>query len=337
MADNAIAVVVAGTGETTPDEVNDLLSDFFSPDAEIGLIVPIDKDLFSKSVVNAIDWYLSDPEVTEQDVYTVQTKGAKLTRASAAIGQVPDMVEEFADVLRGATEGFDEKVFIVALPDPEDDDFNFYVSLVEVALEHEWPVKNLSAGLDDVVIEDEAEEEPAPEAEKPAPRARKRRGVPRDTAEPEEVTPEPEVAPEKPARKAREKKPEPAKEVDNSDAMDVVLEAVVWFEKFDETNALINRAPVVYRPLSVALRSAYEALVGSPVVQVPTEEPEAPEKPARASRKGVGGRPRSNFEVKQILNDDGEWVPRPRGRMSKGTQYRTLNTETDTVTDQGEA
>jgi hypothetical protein len=60
--------------------------------------------------------------------------------------------------------------------------------------------------------------------------------------------------------------------------------------------------------------------------------PEGGEAPKRR------GRPRTNFEVKQIWDDEDEkWVPRPKGRMRKGTQWRTIHAETDEVLEEGTA
>lgn len=338
MANTAVALIVAGTGTVSEAEVFDLLEDRYPPDdfEEVGLIVPVDKDLYTDAVKFAVKWFDDDA-----NVIPVQTKGAALSRASAKLGDEPQKVEKFEAILNpDEFEDWDEVHFLVAVPDNEDDpDYDLYAELVEIAQENGIIVKDLTAGLDDVVLTDpeeapaEPEPEPEPEPEKPARRSRARK---KDAPEPDPVVAE-EIAKIEDEVKPVGAAAEPTSTLDEDDqaaiseALEALSDVVQAMEKWDEAIALFDGSEVKHRPLTVKARKAFEGLasVGRDKTPAETEEPKD-EAPKRGR-----GRPRENFEVRQILNEDDEWVPRPKGRLKNGTEWRTIHAETNEVLDSG--
>lgn len=339
---DSVAVIVAGSGETTAVEVSDLLDDFLGDYEDVGLIVPVDKDLYSKTVENAVSWYDEDA-----DVYAINTEGAPLSRKSSKLGgeDGPDKVANFAEVFDDSFEGFDKVYFLTALPEEDDDTFDFYVGLVEAAIDAGIEVKDLSAGLDDIKLADEeaaSEEnpvEPEPEPEPEKPKRSRRKKAPESDPEPD-----PEVAAE--VAKIEEESPAPALSEDSNDtsaqqALSDLSSVVTFLRKNDEMFALRNLDDEVrYAPITKAAARAFETLSGyvgsNPAAPVgePTEKPREPQEAPKRGR----GRPRTvEPREKQIWDEDGEkWVKRPRGRIAKGTKTRTVNPETDEVLEEGE-
>jgi hypothetical protein len=336
---DAIALIVAGTGEVSEREVNDLLLDAYPETLEeVGLIVPVDKDLYSKAVQYAVGWFNDD-----DNVVPIQTKGASLTRASAKLGNNPnEQVAKFADILlKSEFDDWDEVHFLVAMPEDEDDpDYDYYAELVEAAIAGGLQVKNLCRGLDDVTLAEpedkvqEPEPEPEPEPEKPKRRSRARAAAPVEEPEPEAAADEP--APEKPKRRSRAAakptEPQPEPEVENApgpglaDQFGVALTPENW-------NALLARVTALEILLVDAAHGILEAF--TPAV-APEPTPKAEEPPTASSR--GRGRPRQNFEVRQIWDEDvQEWIPRPKGRVAKGTGTRTVHAESGEVLEEGTA
>jgi hypothetical protein len=336
VANTPIALVIAGSGETTPDEVADLLNDAYPEDKyDVDLFFPVDKDLFTGTVETVVGWLDND-----EYVYPVKTKGASMSRKSSRFAD-PTEVNSFTDIFDpDEFKDWEDVHFLVAIPeDDESDEYETYAELVEVAVEKGFTVKNLCAGLDDVVLaEPEAEEpEPEPEPEKPA---RKRRGRSEEKAE----EPEPEKGLQQEvnaaAAEVRKAPQEPAAlSQDIADALSAVKDAERALRRWQEAAELISGQSVEHT-LVARLDSAYNVLVEAVRPGGPGEPSEAPseaETDAEAPRRGRG-RPRTNFEVKQILDDDSEeWIPRPKGRLRKGTQWRTIHAETDEVLEQGTA
>lgn len=344
MADEAIAVIVAGSGDTNESEISDLLEDYLGDWEEVSLIVPLDKDLFTDAVKDALSWYDDD-----ENVITVQTNGASMSRAAAKVGgDPPEKVETFEEVFDDPFEGFDKVEFLVALPESDAEDFETHVAWVEAALDSKSvkdgiTVKNLCRALDDVVLEETTEEEPEPEPEPEKP-ARKRRS--RTKKVEEDPEPEPEPEPEKPKRRSRAKKVEPeetkaediSRELAGSDVHDDVSAAVHESGSLDkflpEADIAVLRS--LYSALGMALDALQPATEGVPAPE-PAEPPAEPEKADSGPKRGRG-RPRTNFEVKQVWDEDAEeWVPHPRGRTPKGTKWRKFNTDTEEVLDEGTA
>ena len=314
----AIALIVAGSGEVTEDEVTDLLNDAYPADdyEEIGLIVPVDKSLFTTAVQNTVSWYNADG-----DVYPIQSEGASLTRASAKLGdqEGPLKVEKFADILDPKEHAdWDEVHFLIALPEDDADDFDTYVDLVETAIENGLTVKNLSRALDDVTLA-----EPEPEAD-----------------------PEPEPEPEKPARKSRARKrpePEPDEKIadqvpETQDVHDDVSAAVREISELpkvglDDRDILTS----FFIDLREAVDKALSGLLPGEDAPEAEQPPQEPAEAAEAPKRGRG-RPRTDFDVRQIWDEDTEgWVPRPKGRLRKGTKWRTIHADTDETLDEGTA
>lgn len=342
MAEEAIALVVVGSGDTTQEEIDDLLNDKYGDaDADVGLIIPADKDLFTKTVSNVVAWYNDD-----DSVIPVQTKGASMTRGSSALGgdQGTAEVDNFVDILDPKeVEDFDEVHVLIALPEDQDSpEVDWLVNVVEVAQGHGYKVLDLTKGLDDIRIEEEEEPpapEPEPEPEKPARRSRAKKA--------EVVTPEDdpdlpglqgqlaEAKADLDAKSDVDRDAAPPQEFDPWNIFGLV---VGYLEAQDQANAFVNMQKVRFRPLTVAARKAWDSLP-SPTAKAPSEpetaQEEASEPEPEAPKRGRG-RPRKNFEEKEVYDEDTEkWVKRPPGRVAKGTKHRTVNTDTGEVTEEG--
>lgn len=342
--EDAIALVVIGSGATTQEEVDDLLNDKYG-DADVGLVVPADKALYSKSVVNVVSWYNDD-----DSVIPIQTEGASLTRASAALGgdEGTVKVDYFPDFLNPKDlEAFTEVHVLMAVPeDPDDDEVDLLADVFEAATAAGFKVMDLTKGLDDVRLEDdepapEPEPEPEPEEEKPAPKRRSR------AKKAETVTPEADpVVTEALADIKEEAEADDKEESEISvvDAWNVFGLCVGYLEAEDHANAFANmqKGGTVFRPLTVAARKAWDSLPGKAAepVSVPETAQEGPSEPAEEAKEDKPrrgrGRPRTNFEEKQVYDEDTEeWVKRPPGRVAKGTKTRTVNTESGEVIEEG--
>lgn len=336
MAKNAVALIVAGSGEITETEVNDLLLDRW-PDEDwvIDLVVPVNKDLFTPAVQTVVDWYDDDPAV-----YPVREKdGSNLSRRSAALGDGSgEEVENFAQIFnKDDFKEWDESFFLVAMPeDPEDTDYDMYAQVVEDAIEAGFEVLNLCRGLDDVRLEPDNEDpEPEPEPEPDPPkRTRKKRSEPEPKAEghPAET---------KPARKRPTVKdelhPEPSLGDEGLNKVRGALErAYLYFSTHDKARAVYDGTEkVTPSSITTELSEALDVLEGAAKAaesSAPAKDEEPEEKPKRTR-----GRPRTNFEVNQVWDEDLEkWVARPKGRLAKGTKWRKIHEETDEVLEEGE-
>lgn len=350
MAVEAIALVVIGSGEVTDDEVNDLLTDAYPNDIEIGLIIPVDRDLFSDAVQAAVDWFDND-----DDVFTVQTEGASMTKSASKLGSGTEKVDKFTDFLTpDEFKDWDEVHVLIAMPeDPDSDEYDFYAEIAEVATEAGFKVKDLTAGLDDIVMtdaEDGTADEPAEEEpeEKPAPK----RGRGRKAAEEPEESQADKVAEDTAAAatpKRSRKKAETIEEIMAESKQDAEPLADVTSEaKGEVLEDRVRGLELQVAGLSETLSSIANALTTlgdrlaearagavEKVLETTVEEPAAEE--AKTSTRGRG-RPRTNFEVKQVWDEDDEaWIPRPAGRLKRGTEWRTIHAETSEVLDEGKA
>jgi hypothetical protein len=320
----AIALIVAGSGDTTPEEIKDLLDDAYPNDdyEEIGLIVPVDKDLFTKAVKDVVAWYDSD-----KDVYPIQTKGASLGgRAASRLGDGTQEVAKFTDILSRdefPEEDWPEVHVLLAMPfDTEDPDYEFYAEVADLSIKAGFTVRDLTAGLDDIVVTDpedaEGEEEPEPEPEKPS---RRRRKAPEKAEEPE-----PE---EKPARRARK-----TSEAKKAESVEEVQEAV----KDEPSAPVADDARVASLEARVEVLEDLLARLGMVLTGTGTQFVAPQEEPKAEEPKRGRGRPRTDFDVRQIWDDESEeWVPRPKGRLRKGTEWRTIHAETNEVLEEGTA
>lgn len=318
---DAIALIVAGSGTTTEDEIIDLLDDAYPSDnyEEIGVLIPVDKDLFTDTVQNVVAWYDMD-----EALYPVQTEGASVARSASKLGDEVRTVGSFAEILTAEEyTDWDEAHLLIAMPDdPEDPEYDLYAEWVEIALREGIKVRDLTKGLDDVVIADDSAAE-----------------------EDEEPAPEPEPEPEKPARKSRAKKAEPVEEVaEVQSAPEPAVDPWTGETPVEETKsdlllrveALENRVETLEDTLTrigMVFRSSETAPTPDPVVEAIDQI----EEEKKASGRGRG-RPRENFEVPQIFDEDkDEWVPRPKGRMAKGTEWRKIHSETGEILSEGTA
>jgi hypothetical protein len=332
VAKPAIALIVVGSGETTPEEIFDLLEDAYPADdyEETGLVVPVDKDLFTKAVQHAVKWYDSD-----KDVFTIQTKGASLGgRAASRLGSGTQEVGKFTDILSREEfpeEDWDEVHVLIAMPEDADDpDYEFYAEVADLATKAGFPVKDLTAGLDDIVVIDpeDAEEEAEPEVEPEKP-ARRRRSRAADKEE--------EPAEEEPV----EEKPKPSRRAKKAESVEEVQEATKKVDEPDSVEGRLNAKVASLESRVEALEDVISRLRTVLAGVAPTESASEPEKPAEAEEdtpKRGRGRPRTDFDVRQIWDEDkDDWVPRPKGRLRKGTDWRTIHAETGEVLEEGTA
>jgi hypothetical protein len=348
VAKTAIALIVAGSGEITAKETFDLLEDAYPQDdyEEIGLVVPVDKDLYTDAVKHAVEWF-GDAKA----VQPVQTNGASLSRASAKLGEdAPNKVDKFSDILtQEEFKDWDEVHFIVAIPSDQDDpDYDLYAEMVEAAIDGGLTVKNLAAGLDDVELADDEPEpedepvvepdpEPEVEEEKPAPRARRSRAKKVETEEDPVVAEALAKIVDEPEEESNVAGP-PKYTEEFQASLNVFGEVVKALEAWDVAIAAFDGKEVSYRPLTAKARAAWDDLAGKPTLT--TDDPDAlvgkdkvEDKPTRGR-----GRPRTKFEVKQVWDEDEEyWIPRPMGRLPKGTKFRSIHSETNEVLEEGKA
>jgi hypothetical protein len=324
----AIALIVAGSGETNKDEVYDLLEDAYPPKdyEEVGISFAADKDLFTPAVEHVIDW-----RDDEKALYPVKTEGAALTRKTSKFESTD--VAAFTDLLDPKEwDDWDEVVFLIAMPeDDEDPDYDKYAGYVETAIDNGITVKNLSRGLDDVTLADEddaAEPEPDPEPEPPK-RQRRKKAEPKDEVEKEEEPPGETI----------EEQVEVARAQFASST-----EKVGDLNTYGEGEAADARRQEVYEALGdvveavLRLRDLFAPILSPPdaeaVAALSAETKPEEDKDEKRGR----GRPRTRFGVKQVWDDnEEEWIPRPAGRLKKGTKWRTVHAETDDVIEEGTA
>lgn len=315
MAD-AIALIVIGSGEVSEKEAEDLLQDvYWNPYDEVGIVFPVDKDLFTKTVQTVVG--LSDPE----DLYPVRTKGAELARKSSKYKA--DEIKKFEDIFDPEEyKDWDDVHVVVALPADEDDpDFDRYAGYVEVAIDNGFSVKDLTKGLDDVrLAEDDvpAAEEPDenPEPVEPEARKRRQRKAPRD----EEPVEEPQDLEQELAQAAHE-----AKEAGEA-GVDITASQVSPQQRLD----------FAIDTLIYALQGVQEALRPDTPPQDYEHLDEPPQEVVEAAPKRGRGRPRTRG-IKQIWDEDSEdWIPRPAGRLRKGTKFREIDpNDEDKTLDEG--
>lgn len=352
MAD-AIALIVAGSGEVSDKEVFDLIEDWYQglgEGVDVSLVIPVTKNDFTDAVEYAAAWYLSDEDADPKDILTIKIEGSNLSRNTSQYGDGnPEVVENFGDIFADDFKDFDTVEFFIALPGADADDYDEHVAWLESAndSEREINIRDLCAALDDVVVlepEDataDAAPEPEPEPEKPA-----RRGRSRKVAEPVEEKPaEPVEEPEevKPARKSRAKKTDVVSETmrasveipELGEVLAALREVGKYLDLADVSNALFFQQELEERPLNARYRKAVQSLTDFLVGVGGDEAEKTAEEPAEAPKRGRG-RPRQNFEVKEIYDEDEKsWIPRPRGRIAAGTEWRVRHDETNEILDKG--
>lgn len=332
MAKKPVALIIAGSEPVTDTEVEDLLLDRWPDDEYIlDLVVPVNKDLFTKAVETVVDWYNDDALV-----YTVREKdGANLSRRSAKLGEEGSTqeVDTFAEIFNPKDfKDWDEVHLLIAMPEnPEDAEYEVYAALVEAAIEAEFSVLNLARGLDDVRLEDEPEPDPEPEpkAEEKPPARRSRKKAEPKAEEPEESETTKKV---KELQKATGPLDSRLDEV-----LDALQDAARYLRGTDEALQVYQQLDEPdYRPLTSKVSKALETLkdyVSDPVGDA--EPAKAAEEPEETSSRGRG-RPRTNFIENEVYDEDrDEWGPRPKGRLAKGTKWRKYNTKTDEVVEEG--
>jgi hypothetical protein len=287
----SVVIAVAGSGSTTATEVEDLLNDELVNYDEVVLIVPVDKDGFTKSVQLVEEW--ADQEEVIGLLPEGMTKSRKARHIDSTTG---DVVEYLANDVDPEEH---ERFLYVAVPDEDDSTYDDLVTTIEQAIEFGILVKNLCAGLDDVTLT-EPDAEPEPEPEKPARRPRSKK------TEPKTESVEQDVAAAKAQSDASAQ----------TDLIGILRGAVADITKGIDG---LQQAAEILEAAVVEDEAAESA-------EAPTEAPEATPKRGRGRPRTTIPRRKEIFD-----EDADEWVVRPRGRQPKGTQIREINTETGEV------
>lgn len=356
MGKPAVALIVAGTGETNEQEVFDLLEDAYPEEdfSEVGIVAGLGKTWFTPAVQHVIEW-IGSPKA----VYGVIVDEEKPTRAASKYADEALEVELFSDLFNPEEfKDWDEVHFLVALPDdPETMEYEVAATLVEKAIDAGIKVFNLSRGLDDIVLEDPEPEEKAEEPEEPAEAPKKR-------SRSRKADPEPE-GPESPVSESLEQQINAAAHAARDPWKDPLDDRFAYHppssaevvRKHEQVRVLAASFATFAEDLgdpsrerSLAVTKIEEAMFwlnahiarnlneGEAVGPDPAVTDEATPEKKTAKDGTKRGRPRSNFEVSQVWDeDDEEWIPRPKGRLSKGTKWRKIHSETDEVLEEGTA
>lgn len=229
-----VAVAFAGSGASSPENTTALLNDFFGfgPEDEEGypevpegldlcILLPASETHATDSVMGVFDWteyadlnyeVVVDKETREAKKQSKDIKSLLKYANTGADDPVTDINRVMIESLQGAkSDGSEVYLFLFW---GEEGDENAEV-LLDLATTAGIPVKDVTAGLDDLSFDDPEEsatEEPEPELE---PEERPRRGRRRQQEESkplEDKEPEPEPEPEEPPKRrgrARKAEPEP--------------------------------------------------------------------------------------------------------------------------------
>lgn len=228
--------------------------------------------------------------------------------------------------------------------------------LVRIAAELEIPVKDLTAGMDDVLFEDKPEPEPEPEPT-PARRSRRTRasvedpealkgrahvgqGPPAVTEKPKHVMATPAEVADAPAKPARRGRPRAAN-VTGPEVPEDHSETPPWKE--DDPKTAVNRATKAGVEAAEAaanqdggvadvlpdhgsiritdeLVAELEAFVDSRVAELFAQFAKSlvPQSPGRPRKDGTPAQPKTEPDkVALLLDDDGNYTRRGRGRPDK--------------------
>lgn len=341
------SLIVVGSGSVTKAEASDLLDDLKAGEdhPKIKEIVFPADDGFTVAVEAVLDWS-RDEQLLPYTFGRASRKAKKWVEESGWDNGPNDWLKkdpvDFSDIINGIDNS--DILLLVAMPEDDADDYDDVVTWLEAAEALEIPAKDLTSGLDDIVLT-EAEDatkpdpEPEPEPAKPAPPKRQRAS----RAKPKPVAEEAKSEDGLQEEVALSQQAQRGEHVSTPHVM-ALQRAIEIFKKADESNAAVSMTDeVVYRPLTLALVQASTYFLGLAIAEVKqsgesqADTPKADEPVDALVVRGRRGRPRVNVpEEKQIQDEDGEWVKRPRGRIAKGTKTRTINPETEEVLETGE-
>lgn len=351
-----VALVFAGQGESHFANTAELLNDYFGIEGDLNDTYDGDEVEFGavyfvlteeqpstglNSLFDWADWLGLDYSLVVPEKY-------KETRYSKSYFKyASEIIDErvIGDFVSDINTGL-EPLFVFAWGDePVDADFD----LLEAAMHDDYKALDVTAGLDDLILEpDESEKEPEPEPE-PEPEEKPKRST-RSRKPKTEPEPEPEDADEGVEEDAAamaidptggpnvETRPFTPEETAALDAAEKSLDALergeatarVVMKRVNKANflAAFENMHVVVKAFVDALPDDMEFELDVPVI-IPgggsTVEVAEPEKPKRGR-----GRPRNPNPkpVKEYRTDEGDWVRAGRGRPPAGVEIRWVNPET---------
>lgn len=316
-----VALIVAGPGKTTPQEVSDLLDDKFADADLVDVYYPMGTKEFTPAVEAVLLW-ADNPNnggsnvgitVTGTSVGRKSKKYFHIEGPDEAAGPDDWTFDSFAETFT-LDFGDSEVFFLVAVPqedeEPDADVLDALVQLVTTAKDTDLPVLDLCAALDDVNLS-APEPEPEPEPE-PTPEPAKTRGRRKATA--------PKA--DEPVDGLQEEVNSAAQRGTYQSGSD----AEIFQQIGDLFHALAHRAEAVGASTQTPVNLNKDA--GDPEAQPEASEPAA--EATEAPRRGRG-RPRTTANLqKQIFDaDDDKWIPRPKGRVARGTKTRTVDLDLD--------
>lgn len=357
-----VALLFAGQGDSTFANTAELLNDYFGIEADTDADYDGDTVEFGKvffllteekpskgldSLFDWADWLGLDYDLLVPTNFKENRYNKSYFKYARDIIDADDAAIEAGVFLEEIQEeGVMTPLVVFAWGDePSEADFD----LLEEVTSREVKAVDITAGLDDLILQPEAEPEPEPEPEpeKPARRSRAKKD------------PEPEPERAKPARRTRAKNtPSPSRieeeivsaldkgaeeEAENNARVEESLKALETGETTGVVMKRVNKANLLaafdnMRNLVVALVEAlpddmeFELNVPytvPPAPQIEVETPAKEEKPAEPVKRGRG-RPRNPEPkpVKEYSTDDGGWVRAGRGRPPAGVDVRWVNPET---------
>jgi hypothetical protein len=234
-----ITVAFAGSGESTLENTKALLNDYFNfgpedkeefpqvpDDLNLRIILPISDDHVTEPVMTVFDWteYASlDYEgVLDEDTALSKRRSKDVKALIEYAVEDPDQVKnvnaEIIEALKADQKEGREAYLFLFWGESGDEHSEILLDLASAA---DIKVKDMTAGLDDLVFVDptgapepDPVPEPEPKVEEPRRRGRARRSL-EEEDKPLEDKPEPKVEPEeKPARRTRKAaEPAPTKDV----------------------------------------------------------------------------------------------------------------------------
>ncbi|MFI6495909.1 hypothetical protein [Nonomuraea typhae] len=172
MSDPMTHIVVAGGAEVSRENVEDLLKDFLLIDTkdekQFRFFLPADGGYIGDAVVHTAA-FLNDLGESYTAVKGHTSPKAKQLARRADDVLAPesdgDMAQYLINILKGAKADGDEVFLLLAWGDGEEAPDDVTEELLDLAAEAEIPIKDLTAGLDDLGFDDESES--AEDAEEP--------------------------------------------------------------------------------------------------------------------------------------------------------------------------
>lgn len=345
------ALLFAGSGESNFANTAELLNDYFGIDADTDRDYDGDEIEFGNvyfvlteskpstgldSMFDWADWLKLDYTLVIPDGYKENRYNKAYFKYAQEIVVHEDLVSTtFARLDTDDRDGLDPLLVFAWGDEPTEEDFD----LLEAATVDEFKAVDITAGLDDLILEPEAEEpeaapepEPKPEPEEKPKRTRGNSTTPKktDAGTRTRTTPKRSTKTED----IPEENPRTTEDVESvpKDGT-VVLKRVnkeTLLAAFGNMHAVVV-ALVEQLPddMNFELNVPYHIPnTAEKAVEPATEEPEE-DKPAEPVKRGRG-RPRNPNPkpVKEYLADDGEWVRAGRGRPPKDVEIRWVNPET---------